>query len=102
MFNKTEVECQHAINDMLNAVVNGAECYDNYHLPGNNATLFTAATCDLQFVYEYTPKVGDYCTVSTHTFPEYMKHVVEICYIRNRPLTTIPIEFYFFKGVSVH
>lgn len=84
LFNKTEVECHYVMKDLLRAVearmnhLPDSFSHDAYHLPGNNVKLFTAATCDLQFVSEYTPKVGDYCTVSTHTFPEYMKHVVEI------------------------
>ena len=77
LFNKTEVECQYVLNDMLCAVETGAICYDNYHLPGTHVKMFTAATCDLEFVSEYTPNVGDYCTMSTHTFI-LLKHVVEI------------------------
>ena len=78
LFNKTEVECEHALTDVLKAVETGGNCYDNYHLPGDNVKMITAAMCDLQFISTYTPKVGDYCTVCTITFPQHMKHVVEI------------------------
>ena len=80
LFNKTEVECEHALTDVLKAVEScyHLPTYPLNHLPGENVKMITAAMCDLQFISTYTPKVGDYCTVSTMTFPQHMKHVVEI------------------------
>ena len=94
LFDKTGVECQYVVNDLCKEMLqrhgtgDGApESYyapsTKHHLPGRYVKLFTAATYDLEFVSEYTPKVGDYCTMSTSPFRSSMKHVVEITRIPN-------------------